>query len=441
VTTPAPNTLLRPALEAAMQVARAGEAADPREPAPPALRRYLYFARLPSPALDIARRVIDEDEEFRQRVAEQLSEQEVGEAGWLWLTRPDGWKGRLEELRKKQQEAEHAAHDAKVERESQRRLAGAEDRARRAEVALGARAREADEAKSALVEERALRRRLESDLAKVRPTMDELQSQRNAAVRRLKEVESELAQRTADLRHARHEIRMREAELEQAMVDRDAALQAVASSQTTEPTAAVAAPPELINVVMGAAVEAERLSASLAVAADLLAVQRPAATPAEPPAPEPSQPERRTPVKLRPGTTDDSAEAAEQLLRTPGAVLLVDGYNISHAVWWDLPIAAQRDRLVSALAELHARTGVEVDVVFDGAEVERSAPISARPAVRVRFSPPDIEADDVIIELVGALPVNRPVIVASSDRRVREGARRQGANLLGARQLTEALRR
>ena len=71
-------------------------------------------------------------------MATKLSEQEVGEAGWLWLTRPEGWEERLEELRKKQQKVEHAAHDAKVERESQRRLAGAEDRARRAEVALGA---------------------------------------------------------------------------------------------------------------------------------------------------------------------------------------------------------------------------------------------------------------------------------------------------------------
>src|SRR5262245_18320675 len=80
-----PNSLLRPALEAAMQVARAGEASEPREPAPSALRRYLYFARLPAPALDIARKVIDEDDEFRKRVADQLSEEEVGEAGWLWL--------------------------------------------------------------------------------------------------------------------------------------------------------------------------------------------------------------------------------------------------------------------------------------------------------------------------------------------------------------------
>jgi predicted RNA-binding protein with PIN domain len=438
-----PNTLLRPALEAAMQVARAGEASEPREPAPPALRRYLYFARLPAPALDIARRVIDEDEEFRQRVADQLSEEEVGEAGWLWLTRPDGWKPRLEELRKKQQQAEHAAHDAKVERESQRRLAGAEDRARRAEVALGARIREAEEAKEALAQERGMRRRADTELAQIRTTLDKLQSQRNAAVRQLKDVESELAQRTADLRHARHEIRMREAELEQAEAARDAALQAVATSQRAAPTPAVVAPPELVNVIADAAAEAERLSASLAVAADLLtaAQQRTPAPPAAAGAAEARQVPRRTPIPVRAGIMGDSAEAAEQLLRTPGAVLLVDGYNISHAVWWDQPIAEQRDRLVGALAELHARTGIEVEVVFDGAEVERGASMSPRPAVRVRFSPPGVEADDVIIDLAGSIPANRPVIVASSDRRVRDGARRHGANLLGARQLTEALRR
>jgi predicted RNA-binding protein with PIN domain len=439
-----PNTLLRPALEAAMQVARAGEAADPTEPAPPALRRYLNFARLPAPALDIARRVIDEDEGFRRRVAAKLSEQDVGEAGWLWLTRPDGWQDRLEELRKNQQKVEHAAHDAKVERESQRRLAGAEDRARRAEVALGARVREAEEARVALAEERALRRQAETELAQITTTIDELHTQRNAAVRQLKDVESELAQRSADLRHARHEIRMREAELEQAVVAKDAALQAVTASQQAGAGPGTITPVELATVVAEAAAGAERLSASLAAAAQLLmsAEQPPAAATAAPSTTaEPRTPPRRTPLRVRPGTTEDSAEAADHLLRTPGAVLLVDGYNISHAVWWDQPIAAQRDRLVGALSELHARTGVDIEVVFDGAEVERGASMSPRPAVRVRFSPPGVEADDVIIDLAGAIPANRPVIVASSDRRVREGARRHGANLLGARQLTEAFRR
>ena len=39
--------LLKPALEAVMKVAREGEAAEPTEPAPAQLRRYLRFARLP----------------------------------------------------------------------------------------------------------------------------------------------------------------------------------------------------------------------------------------------------------------------------------------------------------------------------------------------------------------------------------------------------------
>jgi predicted RNA-binding protein with PIN domain len=459
VTSP-PNTLLRPALEAALQVARAGESADPTEPAPSALRRYLNFARLPAPALEIARRVIEEDAAFRQRVATKMTEQDVGEAGWLWLTRPDGWEERVEELRKQQQQLEHAVLEEKQERGSQRRLAGAEERARRAEVALTAKARDIEEARAALAEERALRRRAESDLAKIATAVDELQSDRNAAVRKLKDVEAELAQRAADLRHARHEIRMREAELEQAIAARTTAQTALAAAQQSalvpgqssspgSPTAAgsqaaneAAANTELAALVAEAAAGAERLSASLAAAAQLLvpAEQPRAVAPGqEQPAAAPSG--RRQPVRLRPGTADDTPEAADQLLHVPGAVLLVDGYNVSQSIWWEQPIALQRDRLVSALEELHARCGVDVEVVFDGAEVERTPGATPRSAIRVRFSPPGVEADDVILERIGSIPSRRPVVVASSDGRVRDGARHNGANVLTARQLAEALRR
>jgi predicted RNA-binding protein with PIN domain len=146
-------------------------------------------------------------------------------------------------------------------------------------------------------------------------------------------------------------------------------------------------------------------------------------------------------LRLPPGVTDDSVEAVEHLVRAPGAVLLVDGYNISQAAWYQDPIARQRSKLVDALAELHARTGVEVEVVFDGADVDRVVDRSARPAVHVRFSAPGVEADDVVLGLVDAAPSRRPVIVASSDHRVRDGARRRGANVVGARQLLNALRR
>jgi predicted RNA-binding protein with PIN domain len=142
------------------------------------------------------------------------------------------------------------------------------------------------------------------------------------------------------------------------------------------------------------------------------------------------------------GLLDDSVEVVEHLLRAPGLLLLVDGYNVTMTGWPELPVGEQRRRLLGALGETAARTGTEVEVVFDGADVEPlSPPHQVRQLVRVRFSPPHVEADDVLLELLEQLPVARPVAVASSDKRVRDGARRLGANLLHARQLAALLRR
>ena len=150
------------------------------------------------------------------------------------------------------------------------------------------------------------------------------------------------------------------------------------------------------------------------------------------------------PVRLPPAVFDDSREAAEFLCRRPGAVLLVDGYNatLAGSPWGELELAEQRRRLVDALAELAARTGAEVEVVFDGAEGAGPPPVpsAGRRPVRVRFSPPGVEADDVVIARAAAIPVDRPVVVASSDRRVQHGVERHGANVVGADQLMALLR-
>jgi predicted RNA-binding protein with PIN domain len=208
----------------------------------------------------------------------------------------------------------------------------------------------------------------------------------------------------------------------------------------------------LSGLVADAARAAELLSGALAAASELLAptadespAAAPAFAPAERPTPVAARPAvsspPRVPLRLPPGVTDETVEAVDHLVRAPGALLLVDGYNISQAAWYQDPIARQRTRLVDALAELHARSGVEVEVVFDGADVDRISDRPVRPAVRVRFSASGVEADDVLLELVDAAPPRRPVIVASSDHRVRDGARRRGANVVGARQLLGALRR
>lgn len=153
-------------------------------------------------------------------------------------------------------------------------------------------------------------------------------------------------------------------------------------------------------------------------------------------------PPRRRPVALPPAVFEDSAEAAAHLVRVPEVLVLVDGYNVAMSIWPAVAPAELRQRLVDALSELSARTGAEVHVVFDGAELAGSV---ARPGgrlpVRVTFSPPDVEADDVILAMVDGVLPNRPVVVASSDRRVQEGARSRGANVVSSAQLGELLGR
>ncbi len=109
----------------------------------------------------------------------------------------------------------------------------------------------------------------------------------------------------------------------------------------------------------------------------------------------------------------------------PGTHLIVDGYNVSKTGFAELSLADQRERLVRQLTALAARTSSEVTVVFDGAAVTTTRPFAR--GVRVLFSAPGIQADDVIADLVRAEPAGRPVVVVSSDRRVADHAVRAGA--------------
>jgi hypothetical protein len=206
---PRTTGLLRPALEAAVVVARAGEHADPVEPAPAGLRPYLRFAKLPAPALEVTRKVLDSDERFRRRVAESVTLADVGPAAWLWLTRPDGWEERFDRMHREATDLEIAERDRRAEQDARKRLARAEDAARRAETRAEAAARQVEELESALIRERAARQDAESELDGLRATASTLGDERNAAVRAMKRTEAELASRTADLRDAsRHQARL-----------------------------------------------------------------------------------------------------------------------------------------------------------------------------------------------------------------------------------------
>jgi len=126
------------------------------------------------------------------------------------------------------------------------------------------------------------------------------------------------------------------------------------------------------------------------------------------------------------------------MLRTPGVVLVVDGYNVTKRVWGEEAASEQRERLIGLLAELHARSRVHCTVVFDGSDV--FGPVGSRPGVRVRFSAAGQEADDLVIEEVEVLPKSVPALVVSSDGWVREHARKEGARVVASENFLDALR-
>ena len=350
------SLLLRPALEAAMVVARAGETANPVQPAPAKLRPYLSFARLPGPALEVARRVLDDDDAFRERVAAATSAAELGQAAWLWLTRPDGWERELDRLKREAQELESVAREEKADRDARRRLARAEDAARRAEATITARQREAETARAEAATERAGRQAAEAEVAQLRTHLPTLRDERNRAIRKMKELETELANRAADLRHARHQLRMMEAEMAQAVVPPAPPASPAVPSQPAQSAPAVVSDSfdrERIAAAVGVAAEAaNQLSTALAEAAALLA-PAPAAPAPQPRERGPAPPSRQS-RPLPPGVFDDSVAAAEHLAGLAGAVVVVDGYNVSQTAWPGVSIADQRSRLVDACAELHA---------------------------------------------------------------------------------------
>jgi len=417
-----PDGLLRGALEAALGVARAGEESTPVEPAPAPLRPFIHFARLPARAMAAARRAVDGDDGFRARVAAVVAEDDVGRAGWLFLRRAEGWEDELRSMAAGAEESEAAQGERRAEAEARRRLAAVEERLARAEGAASAAKVEAGRAAAALVDERRARQLAVADADRARSRIAELEDERE----RLTGEVAAATEAAARVQRALDEARA------------EAGPPAPAAATEPAPAPDVDARWTALRAATVAAADAARRLAD-----DLDAAVGAGETPGGahlPPASRPAPDARRTPLPLPPAVFEDSPEAARHLLRARGVVLLVDGYNASLLGWPGLAIADQRGRLVDALAELAARTGAEVHVVFDGSEEAGSARVPSAPQrVRVTFTPGTVEADDVLIARAADVAATRPVVVASNDRRVQDGARRAGANVISSVQLLTVL--
>jgi len=463
--------LLRPAAELAIEMAQTGARLQPPLEVPSRLRPLLGHAKVTKAALATARRVVDDDADFRTRVAMAVemdgAEHVLGRAGVLWLSRPEGWEAEMRTLVGEASAAAAERADGAEERSARRRLSHAEKARDRAEVAAETARRAVDGARVDLAEERRLRREAEDNADRMARRASSLEEQLAAARRGLAAAVGQAAESAEGQSVAAGALASAEAErraLQSEVADLHASLAegaktAIASRREVESEVES----ELDRRVLGDAVAAASAAAvalgtALGRAAAALepvgAGDRHRRPPAEGVGPGPlgrpptqprsarssPRPTGRRPAPLPPLVHDDSAEAAEYLVSLPGVTVLIDGYNATLSTWPGLPLSEQRVRLVDALAEMAARTGARPEVVFDGEEVaERAGARPVRSLVKVTFTAADVEADDVLIARAHDRAL--PVVVASDDRRVREGAIAAGANVLGIDQLLAALRR
>lgn len=390
---------------------------------PPRLKRVASFApaRLASRARVQLEQAVARDAVFRQQVAERLRVDQpslvdalegaqpapagcepdlVGAA--LWVLRPDGWEAALADVA-----ATLAARQADVARVQGERAEDA--RWARLERDLAEARAEAAEARGEMAEAHREIARVRRDLREARAASGREAAQARAAVAA---AEQQVAAGLAELADVRAELGRQMAAREAAEAAADAARARVREGRSLADSRATL----LLDTVTEAALGLRRelgLPPAAILPGDVVAATA-------------DLPGAVTGPGARARSTDDPARL-DELLALPQAHLIVDGYNVTKSGYGELPLEQQRDRLVTGLAALAARTGAEVTCVFDGADAGGAAPGLAARGLRVLFSRSGEIADELIRRLAAAEPQGRVVVVVSSDREVADGVARSGA--------------
>lgn len=145
---------------------------------------------------------------------------------------------------------------------------------------------------------------------------------------------------------------------------------------------------------------------------------------------------QRRQIEIPPDLMRDEVEMARHVVSSPDVVLLVDGDSVAKMGWPSLPVAQQRDALVSYLADLSATTGAAPDVVFDGRIGEEES-LPASRAVRIRLSTPPTEPAAALDELVDAYPEQWPIAIVTDEGQLGQSAANRGAVVLSNGQLLD----
>jgi predicted RNA-binding protein with PIN domain len=398
-----PDEVLRPALELAVGIAAAGAKIRPPLAFPVGLKRFLRFHKLPATALQQVRAAVEDDDDFRERLAIVATPDLVDEVGVLWLRRPEGWTQKIADLL-----PEKVVDDEVAFRREERRRMAAQEAVARSRVELLA---------------------VTAELERERVAKGVVAAESNRLRRELDEVRSRLR----DAQRAEHASAQSLAKLETQVVE----LRRLASEVT-------APRPPAIDTATVRGLIGDAVAASTDIAR-ILAEALEEIVPPEDAATEPTQPGRpsrvrRKPVRLPGGVLAGTVEAAEFLLRVKGAVILIDGYNVAKLGWPDLELDQQREQSITATENMAKRWNVGLTIVFDGASVE-GAHSSTRRKVRITYSPKGVSADDVLRAEVAGVDSAKPVVVVTNDRAIITDVVAQGANNVSSNEFLAVLRR
>ena len=435
--------MLATLLELTVVVAQTGTRVVPPLEPPLALRPFVQFtAKVPAAAFRAARRVLDEDPMFRARVATVATEELVGQAGSLYVRRPEGWEATFRDV------VIDAMGDASTEGAAKRvgrlekKVAGLEAALTRAETDLARVRVELVGAQTQLAEERRLRTGLAAEATELHEALSSVTRAHLEATGDASEATSLVGRLSAELL-----TMSRRAELaEEAMLHRDAfdaaatqALDAVERFGSElrsfhlfqrEATARV-------ENEHGGSGESDRTVASgVAVKAPAggPVATGPRGTPATAVSPANSAKRamgtRRKPISLPPGVFDDTPEAASALFRTADVLVLVDAYNVAKWRWPTAGPGDLRARLVAMAGQISQRTGATIHLVFDGAHSGSTVKPGGSANVRIVYTEAGVEADDVVLAMAAKAPLSAPIVIVSNDMRVVDGALSLGVNVV-----------
>lgn len=397
VSSPLEHRWLRPAIEFAVAIATEGQKVKPPIEYPAALKPFLRQPRVPSAALGKLRRAIEADPVFRRRLAAGALPELVDPIGIEWLRCEDGWEQRVAALVAEHEDAESRAGDESALRRSEKRREAAEHAAARTRAELVALQARIDDLTAQLTDARQAGRGAKEDVEGMRAELMAARRDARHANDRAEAARSRLGDVEAARDAAIHRAEVAEAQRDALLSDR-AERGGLAISG-----AHVGALRDLARTARGLA---DRLSGLIEVGTT-----------------------GRVALPVPGGVARDPRRTAEHLLKAPGVLVLVDGYNVAKLAWPDDDLARQRERCLDLVDDLARRYGSDITVVFDGADVI-GAHATRRRMSRVVYSKPGVIADDVIRAEVATAPVERAVVVVTNDQAIRRDVAAAGANWL-----------